>query len=214
MNDLTHTQRHVLEYFQQEIARSGRTPSLRKAAEALGVTHAAVSQHLKVLEARGYLKRERRYGRDLHFPGQGTMPRIGRRWREVPVVGRITAGLPMYAQQQWEEGIVVDASVFGGQTLFALRVQGDSMTGVGILDGDIAICEPRQYAEDGEIVVALIREEEATVKRFFRHADHIALHPENPAYGVMRYGFSEVLIQGKVVGIYRGPETMARLHGR
>jgi repressor LexA len=68
------------------------------------------------------------------------------------------------------------------------------------------ICEPRQYAENGEIVVALIDQEEATVKRFFRRRDHIELRPENPAYQPMRYGFNEVLIQGKVIGVHRGPE--------
>jgi repressor LexA len=80
------------------------------------------------------------------------------------------------------------------------------MRDAGILDGDLAICEPRQYARNGEIVVALIHSEEATVKRFFRHEDHIELRPENSAYPPTRYGFSEILIQGKVIGIQRGPE--------
>jgi repressor LexA len=102
----------------------------------------------------------------------------------------------------------VDAEIFRGQNLFALRVRGDSMLGAGILDGDLVICEPRQYAQDGEIVVALIHGEEATVKRFFRRADHIELHPENPTHAPMRYGFGEVLVQGKVVGVLR--TTMTR----
>jgi repressor LexA len=85
------------------------------------------------------------------------------------------------------------------------------MKNAGLLDGDLAICEPRQYAQNREIVVALIREEEATVKRFFLHPDHIELRPENPAYDPIRYGFDEVLVQGKVVGIHRGPEVMGRI---
>ena len=80
------------------------------------------------------------------------------------------------------------------------------MTHAGILDGDLVICEPRQYAQNGEIVVALIGGEEATVKRFFLHADHIELRPENPRYAPMRYRFDEALIQGKVIGLQRGPE--------
>ena len=75
--------------------------------------------------------------------------------------------------------------------------------GAGILDGDLAICTPRQYAQNGEIIVALIHEQEATVKRFFLHRDHVELRPENPNYPVMRYGFDEVLVQGKVIGIQR-----------
>jgi len=128
------------------------------------------------------------------------------RWCEIPIIGRVTAGLPMYAQTEWSGTTVLDADVFRGRNLFALRIHGDSMKGAGILNGDLAICEPRQYAGNGEIVVALINSEEATVKRFFRHADHIELRPDNPAYPAMRYGFGEVLIQGKVVGIQRGPE--------
>lgn len=80
------------------------------------------------------------------------------------------------------------------------------MKAAGILDGDLAICEPRQYAQNGEIVVALINNEDATVKRFFLHDDHIELRPENTDYPSMRYGFGEVLIQGKLIGILRGAE--------
>jgi repressor LexA len=133
------------------------------------------------------------------------------RWVPVPVIGRITAGLPMYAQQEWGGQIIVDAEIYKGTSLFALRVTGDSMTGAGILDGDIAICEPRQYARNGEIVVALIHGEEATVKRFFIRSGHIVLQPENPAYDPVPYGFDEVLVQGRVIGIQRGPEVMERL---
>lgn len=78
------------------------------------------------------------------------------------------------------------------------------MRGAGILDGDLAVCEPRQYASNGEIVAALIQGEEATVKRFFLQADHIELRPENPDFPVMRYPLGEVLVQGKVVGVIRG----------
>ena len=97
----------------------------------------------------------------------------------------------------------MDAEVFRGPNLFALRVRGNSMKGAGILDGDLVICEPRQYAQNGEIVVALVRGEEATVKRFFLRADHIELRPENPDHAPMRHGFGEVLVQGKVIGLQR-----------
>lgn len=133
------------------------------------------------------------------------------RWREVPIIGRCTAGLPMYAQQEWEGTMVVDATLYRAQNLFSLRVKGDSMKGAGILDGDLVICEPRQYARNGEIVVALINDEEATIKRFFLKDERIELRPENDLYQSMFYNFGEVLVQGKIIGLERGPEQVARL---
>jgi repressor LexA len=121
----------------------------------------------------------------------------------VPIIGRVTAGLPMYAQQEWDGSVVVDAALFRGDNLFCLRVSGDSMRDAGIFDRDMVICEPRQYAENGEIVAVLIHHEEATVKRFFLRSACIELRPENADYPVMRYGFGEVLIQGKVIGVVR-----------
>jgi repressor LexA len=131
------------------------------------------------------------------------------RWREVPVVGNIAAGLPLYAQQEWGGSVVVDAAIYRGSNLFALKVKGDSMKDAAILDGDLVICEPRQFAENGEIVVALINQEEATVKRFFRRKKHIELHPDNPSYRPVNYNFNQILVQGKVIGVQRGPEKLS-----
>jgi repressor LexA len=201
--ELTARQQELLQYLEREIAREGRAPSLREAAADLGVSHAAVAQTLKALERKGVVRREGRYSRSVHLLNRSQETAGVQRWREIPVIGRVTAGLPMYAQQEWEGTLVLDNEGFPGRDLFALRVRGDSMRGVGILEGDLAVCEPRQYAADGEIVVALVGGEEATVKRFFRRHDHVELRPENPVYPVMRYGFGEVLVQGKVVGIVR-----------
>ena len=208
---LTAKQQRLLDYLQKWIAESGGSPSLRQAAQDLDISHTAVAQTLKRLEEKGLLKREGRYGRTVHLINPAGQSAGLHRWREVPVIGRITAGLPMYAQQEWEESIVIDADIYKGGNLFALRVKGDSMVNAGILHGDLAICSPRQYASDGEIVVALIGDEEATVKRFYARPDHILLKPENPAYESMRYGFDEILIQGKVIGIQRGPDVMQRV---
>lgn len=208
---LTAKQQRLLDYLQKWIAEAGDSPSLRQAAQDLDISHTAVAQTLKRLEEKGFLKREGRYGRTVHLINQAGQTAGLHRWREVPVIGRITAGLPMYAQQVWEESIVVDAERYTGGNLFALRVKGDSMVNAGILHGDLAICSPRQYASDGEIVVALIGDEEATVKRFYARPDHLLLKPENSAYESMRYGFDEILIQGKVIGIQRGPDVMQRV---
>jgi repressor LexA len=205
-SELTSNQKHFLDYLQREIHRSGTFPSLRRAAQDLGVSHAAVAQSLKALEKKGYLKRKERYSRTIYLLNRTRDTAALHRWREVPIIGRVTAGLPMYAQEEWEGSIVVDGTVYRGRNLFALRIKGDSMKDAGILDGDLAICEPRQYARNGEIVVALIGGEEATVKRFFLHNDHIELRPENADYAPMQCRFREALIQGKIIGIQRGPE--------
>jgi repressor LexA len=204
--DLTPKQQRFFSYLEREINRSGKAPSLRQAAADLGVSHAAISQMLKTLEAKGLVRRDGHYSRTIHLLNRARKTAGVMRWLEVPIIGRIAAGLPLYAQPEWDGSVVVDAAIYRHATLFALRVKGDSMKEAAILDNDLVICEPRQYAENGEIVVALIDQEEATVKRFFRRRDHIELRPENPAYRPMRYGFNEVLIQGKVIGVHRGPE--------
>ncbi|MGA6924299.1 MAG: transcriptional repressor LexA [Desulfosarcina sp.] len=203
-SELTPGQKQLFDYLKTVIARTGHAPSLRQTARYLGVSHAAVSQGLKLLEHKGVVRRAGRYSRTLYLIGPDGEKAAAHRWREVPIVGRITAGLPLYAQQEWEGRLVLDSTLYRHQHLFVLRVQGDSMNGAGILNGDLAVCTPRQYAENGEIVVALIRGEEATVKRFFLHRDHVELRAENPAFPAMRYGFDEVLVQGRVVGIQRG----------
>ena len=205
-SQLTAKQQRLLDYLEHEIARTGLCPSLRRAAAGLGVSHAAIAQTLRALEEIGYVKREGRYSRNVYLLNRARQAVASQRWREIPIIGRVTAGLPMYAQTEWDGSIVLDAAVYRSQNLVALRVKGDSMKDAGILSGDLAICEPRQYAQNGEIVVALINNEEATVKRFFLHGDHIELRPENTDYAPMRYGFGEVLVQGKIIGIHRGPE--------
>lgn len=207
--ELTEKQGLFLRFLEKEIDRSGKAPSLRQAAASLGVSHSAVVQYVKALEEKGYIKRDGRYSRNIYLLNRAGQVSARQRWREVPIIGRIAAGLPMYAQQEWDGALVLDANVYRAPNLFALRIKGDSMMEAGILDGDLVICEPRQYARNGEIVVALIGGEEATVKRFFLHDDRIELKPENSRYESKFYDFSEILIQGKIVGLERGPEQAA-----
>jgi repressor LexA len=206
--ELTTRQSELYHFLKEKITRRGRTPSLREAADDLGVSHMAVSQQIRNLEAKGYLRRDRRYGRSIQLieaDAAGEAKEGEGRW--VPVVGKIAAGLPLYAQQAYDGRILVDRNRYPSNPLFALRVSGESMIKSGILDGDLVICEPRQFAANGEIVVALVREEEATVKRFFLSGQRIELRPENDALESMFFDLGEVLIQGKVVGLYRGPES-------
>ena len=206
---LTQRQREFFDYLQSRMEAGQDAPSLRAAAEDLGVSHTAVAGLLQTLQDKGWLRREGRYSRSLVLLDPGTPDPDG--VRVVPIIGRVAAGLPLYAQQEWAGSVLVDSTVFRGDNLFALRVQGDSMRDAGILEGDLAICEPRQFATNGEIVVALVGGEEATVKRFFYRGDHIELRPENDRHTVQTYTLGEVLIQGKVIGIQRGPEQMAAI---
>ncbi len=200
---LTKKQQQLFEYLQEHLEQDGRAPSLRQAADDMGVSHNAVAQLIVQLERKGMIEREGRYSRSIRILSQQVEEKESLRVRELPVVGQITAGLPMYAQQEWDGSVVVDGTLFPGSNLFCLRIQGDSMQDAGILDGDLVICEPRQYAENGEIVAVLIQGEEGTVKRFFLGENHIELRPENKKFQSVQYSFSDVLVQGKVVGVVR-----------
>lgn len=201
--EMTKKQKRFFDYLSEKITENGRAPSLRQAALDMGVSHTAVAQLLAQLEKKGVLEREGHYSRTIRLlpnAAEGPEAIVG---RKLPIIGQVTAGMPMYAQQEWDGSVVVDGSLFRGENLFCLRIKGDSMRDAGIFNGDLVICEPRQYAMDGEIVAVLIQGEEATVKRFYRHEDHIEMRPENEAYPVMRYSFGDLLVQGKVVGVIR-----------
>ncbi|MDD2463755.1 MAG: transcriptional repressor LexA [Desulfobulbus sp.] len=207
---LTPRQREFFTYLQDLHSADHGIPSLRQVASDLGVSHTAVASLLQTLQDKGWIRRDGRYSRQIILLEQ-LNPQLPEGGRLVPIIGRVAAGLPLYAQQEWAGEVLVDSRIYRGEHLFALRVDGYSMRNSGILAGDLAICEPRQFASNGEIVVALINNEEATVKRFYFLGDVIELRPENEQFSTMRYALGEVLIQGKVIGIHRGPEEMASL---
>lgn len=209
---LTEKQKSFLDYLKEYFAREGGAPSLRRAAADLGVSHTAIAQLLAQLEKKGVVERQGRYSRTIRLTPTDSVRPAARQdryaGRELPIVGQITAGMPMYAQQEWDGSVIVDSQLFRGDNLFCLRIKGDSMRDAGIFDSDLVVCEPRQYAENGEVVAVLVHGEEATVKRFFLKTDCVELHPENDAYPVTRYRFNELLVQGKVVGVVRGSHPL------
>ncbi len=202
--EFTKKQKKLLSYIIDYKQQHEETPSLRQCATDLGGTHAAIAQLIKALEQKGAIKRHGRYGRvisvnkEIENKQQRNFNAVS-----IPIIGDIAAGLPLYAQQTWAGSLCVDGDQFYGSNLFALTIKGDSMKDAAILNGDLVICSPRQFAENGEIVVALIHNEEATVKRFFRNDTTIELRPENEHYTSNHYSFDDVLIQGKVVGVIR-----------
>ena len=193
MKKLTESQQKIYDYLKKASSR-GVPPTVREICEATGFSSTStVHSHLKTLEKYGYITRDDGKNRSLTLAGVvPTTP--------VPVVGTVTAGLPILAVEDIESYIPYPSK--GDEELFALRVKGYSMKNAGILDSDIVVCKKTETAEDGEIVVALI-EDEATVKRFF-HDDEkgcIRLQPENPDFEPI-YA-QDVAILGRVISLQR-----------
>ena len=193
MQKLTKKQQQVFDYIRDTIADRGMAPSVREIGQAVGLkSTSSVQYNLNALEDAGYIKRDSNLKRTIRI--KGTAENI----THVPVIGTVTAGMPILAAEQIEDYIAV-SGVYANQ-LFALHVRGDSMINAGILDGDIIVVEQSPVAQNGEIVVALI-DDEATVKRFFRENGHFRLQPENDKYEPIIV--EECAILGKVKTLIR-----------
>ena len=163
-------QQKILNFIKREIEMKGYPPSVREICAGVGLkSTSTVHAHLNHLEQQGLIRRDSTKPRALEVldGSQG-------RGRSVPLVGRVTAGLPILATQNIEEYLVLPQEMLGSDELFCLRVQGESMIDVGILDGDIIVVRQQETAENGEIVVAMI-EDEATVKRLFYEPERVRL---------------------------------------
>ncbi len=197
---LTDRQRQILEHIAKSIRKNGIVPSVREIGHALGMrSPSTVHQHLTALERKGYIKRAGDRMRVLEILDKRLLP-DGDNVAHLPLVGRVSAGLPLLAEENVEEMIPVPRTMVGWhEDCFLLTVRGDSMIRVGIFDGDLVIVHSQPTAEAGEIVVALIGEE-ATVKRLAHEGQRPILIPENPTYSPIREEFE---ILGKVVGLLR-----------
>ncbi len=193
MENINKTQRAVFEYIKEVISERGVAPSVREIGNAVGLRSTSTVQYnLNALEKAGYIERDPNLKRTIRLAGAGlkTVP--------VPLVGTVTAGVPILATEQIEEYIPVAMKRSGN--FFALHVRGDSMINAHIVDGDIVIVEQTPVASNGEIVVALI-EDEATVKRFYKEKGHFRLQPENDNYEPIIV--DELALLGKVVTVIR-----------
>ena len=196
----TDRERQTLDFVRAFVARNGVAPKLREIAEHLGIrSRGTVHRYLRALEEEGLVHIDPTLSRGIRL--SGTLDSESRP-ATLPVLGRIAAGLPIEAIPGTDE---IDLTEFFiGPGRFVLRVSGDSMVGDGILDGDMVVVQKQDTARDGEIVVALIDNEEATLKRLKRNQDgSVTLRPANPSYPPMRYHGSRVRIQGVVVGQFR-----------
>jgi repressor LexA len=216
MQGLTQRQQMVLDFIRQSIVDRGYPPTLREIGARMGIRSTnGVNDHLRALERKGYLTREDMKSRALrptHLASQtlGDMPPEPAAndvdLVEIPVVGRVAAGLPLLAEEHLIDTVRIDRTmVRGGREVFGLKVHGDSMIDAGILSGDYIFVQKQLTANRGEIVVALIGDE-ATVKYYFPEKDHVRFQPANkgmaPIY-VRAADFKPTMLLGVVVGVFR-----------
>ena len=208
---LTARQRRILSVIRELVDRRGYPPSMREIGEAVGLTSSSsVAHQLKVLEAKGYLRRDPNRPRavEVRMPGEvvDAESAVEHGFSSsaepayVPLVGRIAAGGPILAEQSVEDVLPLPRQLVGEGTLFLLQVRGDSMVDAAICDGDWVVVRQQPVAEQGEIVAAMI-EGEATVKTYRRRGQHIWLMPHNAAYEPIPGDDATIL--GKVVAVLR-----------
>lgn len=211
MRQLTERQKMILDYISDSIYRLGYPPTLREIGEYMNISSVnGVNDHLKALERKGFISREGMKSRTLRLVKTESSPfepvDLSGRFVEVPVVGRVAAGQPVLALENVEDRVLVDRFFIGTtKKVFALKVQGESMIGAGINDGDYLFVKNQPNAERGDIVIAMI-DNEATVKRFYPGKNEIRFVPENSEMEpivVKRSEFKDTQILGVVVGVYR-----------
>lgn len=208
MRELTARQREVLGFIRSFTERHGAPPTVREIGERFRFTARAAFDHLRALERKGMLQRratDKRVSRTLVL-AQRPATRRGAT-RDIPVLGRIAAGTPIYADENLEGTVPVNSDWLErkGEDVFALRVRGESMIEAHIVDGDLVLVRAQPSAQPGDIVAALV-DDEATVKRFARDGERVVLKPEHPTMTpiVVEPGRADFRILGKVLGVMRG----------
>ena len=182
MQGLTLRQREVLEFINGFIGRRKYPPTVRELAGHFAISVRGASDHLKALGKKGFIRGGEGRSRAIEVLDSGT-PEPPRELVRVPLLGAVAAGAPVLAEENFEGTVGVAAELLGSGEHFALRVRGDSMRDAGILDGDVAVLRRQQHADNGDIVAVMI-DQEATLKRFFREANRVRLQPanRNPAF--------------------------------
>jgi repressor LexA len=199
---LTERQQAILDFIDECVRENGFPPSVREIGAHFGVYPATVQDHISALERKGYLQKKRFQSRTLSVSSPARR-NFGDR-TTIPVVGNVAAGLPLLAQQNIDQTIQLPKE-WAPEGAFLLKVQGNSMEGAHILDGDYVLVHPQETAVNGEIVVALIGEE-ATVKRFHKSQRGITLKAENPKFSPIEIERTEAAsfkLVGKVMGVLR-----------
>jgi repressor LexA len=204
--DLTKRQQEIFDFIRKYSARYGYPPTVRDIGKAVGLASSStVHAHLANLERIGLLRKDPSKPRAIELLDRAVGNAVDTvrgivRSDSLPLLGSVAAGQPMLAEENVQEYVSVPELAGGGDGQYLLRIRGDSMKDVGMLEGDYVVVRSQETADDGDIVVALLGEE-ATVKRFFRESDHIRLQPENEEMEPIRS--KEVKVLGRVVGLLR-----------
>jgi len=197
---ITAKQREILEFIKQEILKKGYPPAVREICEAVHLkSTSSVHAHLETLEKNGFIRRDPTKPRAIEIMEED----FGFNRREmvnIPILGRVSAGTPILAVENIEDYFPMPVELVPNNEMFILKVKGESMINMGILDGDSVICEKAATARNGEVVVALV-EDSATVKRFYKENNQYRLQPENDTMDPILVEQCEIL--GKVIGLVR-----------
>ncbi|HET7629152.1 MAG TPA: transcriptional repressor LexA [Bacillales bacterium] len=204
MKKMSKRQNDILQFIKSEVLKKGYPPSVREIGTAVGLASSStVHGHLDRLEKKGLIRRDPTKPRAIEVLDDDLNSNVRKSGSvQVPVVGKVTAGEPITAIENVEEYLPLPERFFSeDDNVFILNVVGDSMIDAGILDGDMVIVKQQPNANNGDIVVAMTEDYEATVKRFYKEKDHIRLQPENEALEPIL--LDNVTIIGKVIGVFR-----------
>ena len=201
MSNLSKKQEQILEFLKEQVQKKGYPPSVREICNAVGLSSpSTVHGHLAKLEEKGYIRRGSAKSRAIEILGDDVTPAPQREMVDVPIIGTVTAGVPILAAENIEDTFPLPVEYVPNAQVFMLRVKGSSMIEAGIFDRDLILVRKQDTAKNGDIVVALL-EDYVTVKRFYREKDYIRLQPENETMSPIIVQDVEIL--GQVIGLFR-----------
>lgn len=205
MSELSGKDYEILNFIEEQLNEKGFPPSVREICEAVGLSSTAtIHARLKKLEKHGKIVRDSSKNRSIMVVGADHARNIeykDDKYIDVPIYGKVTAGMPITAVQDFQDTFPLPMNFANNKDLFMLKVQGESMVNAAILDGDYIIVERQPTANNGDIVVALVDNENATVKTYYKENGHFRLQPENDFMEPIIV--NELAILGKVVGVFR-----------
>ncbi|WP_414697368.1 transcriptional repressor LexA [Peptacetobacter sp. AB845] len=207
-SNLTDKQIAILEFIKSEISKKGYPPAVREICDAVNLrSTSTVHSHLNKLEKLGYIRKDPTKPRAIEVLDKARddddVMGLHQEMINLPLIGQITAGEPIFAEQNIEEYIPLPASLVSGKDNFVLRVKGDSMVNAGILNGDYVVVDKKNTAANGRMVAALVENEKATVKTFYKEDGKIRLQPENDFMEPFIFEDAQVQIIGIVTGVFR-----------
>ena len=207
-SNLTDKQIAILEFIKSEISKKGYPPAVREICDAVSLrSTSTVHSHLNKLEKLGYIRKDPTKPRAIEVLDKARddddVMGLHQEMINLPLIGQITAGEPIFAEQNIEEYIPLPASLVSGKDNFVLRVKGDSMVNAGILNGDYVVVDKKNTAANGQMVAALVENEKATVKTFYKEDGKIRLQPENDFMEPFIFEDAQVQIIGIVTGVFR-----------